>query len=414
MPLRCRCRAGYRCRRAPRYPCYDIHDFVEHVDWGNCRIEVPPSVIGNDDPVQSVPYRELGIRGDAVWLKLVINLASGPLSILALSTARQVYESAPCLDAARRSREEAVAIVRKMGCDVAKGDDAQLPVFATGSHKSSIVQDLERGRPMEIDTLYEIPLALARNIGVATPTLDLVGSEARLHFDSDRTPRAAQLPDLPRGREREAVVEKEILRNARSAHAPEYAGAAHTMRLSGNSGISRTSANDSENAPRTSLRSIKRQCLRSSRTVWRHGRPSLRSVHPDSVRIDLGREMSCSANVLWRSLDPRAVSIEEVLADRLVSWAMTRSMCAPISDGSGALVGSPTLFLARLTGRERSRRVELAWRPARGRRTLSTMSRASPHSVRTRWQAWGRRMSRSWRFTTRRRSRRFFRARTRA
>jgi hypothetical protein len=108
------------------------------------------------------------------------------------------------------------------------------------------VQDLERGRPMEIDTLYEIPLALARNIGVATPTLDLVGSEARLHFDSDRTPRAAQLPDLPRGREREAVVEKEILRNARSAHAPEYAGAAHTMRLSGSSGISRTSANDSE------------------------------------------------------------------------------------------------------------------------------------------------------------------------
>jgi hypothetical protein len=85
-------------------PCYDIHDFVEHVDWGNCRIEVPPSVIGNDDPVQSVPYRELGIRGDAVWLKLVNNLASGPLSILALSTARQVYESAPCLDAARRSR----------------------------------------------------------------------------------------------------------------------------------------------------------------------------------------------------------------------------------------------------------------------------------------------------------------------
>jgi 2-dehydropantoate 2-reductase len=111
---------------------------------------------------------------DSVWLKLVNNLASGPLAILALSTAREIYMYPPCLDAARRSREEAAAIARAMGYDVARGADAQLPVFGTKSHKSSIVQDLERGRTMEIDALYSIPLEMARHLAVATPTLDLL------------------------------------------------------------------------------------------------------------------------------------------------------------------------------------------------------------------------------------------------
>lgn len=45
------------------------------------------------------------------------------------------------------------------------------------------------------------------------------------------------------------------------------------------------------------------------------------------------------------------MSIEEVLADKLVAWPMTRSMCAPMSDGSGALVLASASMLSRLDRR---------------------------------------------------------------
>jgi 2-dehydropantoate 2-reductase len=44
------------------------------------------------------------------------------------------------------------------------------------AHRPSILQDLEAGRPMEIDALYTVPLEMARMVGVATPTLDLLVS----------------------------------------------------------------------------------------------------------------------------------------------------------------------------------------------------------------------------------------------
>ncbi len=41
-------------------------------------------------------------------------------------------------------------------------------------HKPSILQDLELGRPMEIDGIFDAPLEMARLTGVAAPTLEMV------------------------------------------------------------------------------------------------------------------------------------------------------------------------------------------------------------------------------------------------
>jgi 2-dehydropantoate 2-reductase len=117
---------------------------------------------------------------DSIWTKLVNNLASGPLSILSQSAAKDLYEQPACLEGTDRCRAEAAAIARAMGCDVAAAAEAHAAGFRTLNHKSSIVQDLEHGRAMEIDSLYGIPLALARYLGVATPTLDLLVSLVKL------------------------------------------------------------------------------------------------------------------------------------------------------------------------------------------------------------------------------------------
>ena len=48
------------------------------------------------------------------------------------------------------------------------------------AHRPSILQDLEAGRPMEVDALYTVPLEMARLMDVPTPTLDLVVAMIRL------------------------------------------------------------------------------------------------------------------------------------------------------------------------------------------------------------------------------------------
>ena len=45
---------------------------------------------------------------------------------------------------------------------------------AVGAHKTSMLQDLERGRPMEIDPLVTVVQEMGRLTGVPTPTLDIV------------------------------------------------------------------------------------------------------------------------------------------------------------------------------------------------------------------------------------------------
>ena len=49
-----------------------------------------------------------------------------------------------------------------------------------GTHKTSMLQDLEAGRPVELDALVASVAEMGRLVGVPTPTLDAVLSLARL------------------------------------------------------------------------------------------------------------------------------------------------------------------------------------------------------------------------------------------
>ncbi len=42
------------------------------------------------------------------------------------------------------------------------------------AHKPSIVQDLERGRPVELDAMFTVPLEFAKMLNVPVPTLELL------------------------------------------------------------------------------------------------------------------------------------------------------------------------------------------------------------------------------------------------
>lgn len=63
----------------------------------------------------------------------------------------------------------------------------------------------------------------------------------------------------------------------------------------------------------------------------------------------------CSKNHLHGSLNPLSqyqhkMTVEEVLADKLVAWPLTRAMCAPVGDGAAATIVCSEKFLKKLTG----------------------------------------------------------------
>lgn len=116
----------------------------------------------------------------AVWSKLLLNIAGGPVAVLTTQPgSRNLTE--PAIEAAIRANyREAEAIARALGCNPQIDVEASLANSRKTAHKPSILQDLELGRPMEVATIFDAPLQLARLAGVATPSLDLLVALARV------------------------------------------------------------------------------------------------------------------------------------------------------------------------------------------------------------------------------------------
>ena len=127
------------------------------------------------------PLRQGGFRvdvtdrmRDAIWEKLFLNLASGPLAVLAQSAPAGYAREPGVADAIRRIVAEAMGIAQALGCAPASDVETQIERATTMTHKPSILQDLELGRPMEVDSIFAATLDLARLARVPTPTLDLL------------------------------------------------------------------------------------------------------------------------------------------------------------------------------------------------------------------------------------------------
>ena len=110
---------------------------------------------------------------DAIWSKLLMNLTGGALAILTGSAMKGALSDPAVSAAASLMAREGAAIAQALGCD--PGDpEGGLARLSVSTHKQSILQDLERGRSMEVDAMLRVPLDLARLAKVSTPTLDLI------------------------------------------------------------------------------------------------------------------------------------------------------------------------------------------------------------------------------------------------
>jgi 2-dehydropantoate 2-reductase len=139
-------------------------------DRQSARIERLRAVL-NEALIESPPTPRIR---EAIWSKLLTNMSLSVLCLITGQTARAVRDDAALRDVLPYLLDEANSIAQSCFPEVKR-------VTRTGpapDHKPSILQDYERGRPMEIDTLVRAPAAFARAAGLSTPMLDLLAGLA--------------------------------------------------------------------------------------------------------------------------------------------------------------------------------------------------------------------------------------------
>ncbi|WP_422002512.1 ketopantoate reductase family protein [Reyranella sp.] len=111
-----------------------------------------------------------------IWHKLMANLTG---STVCLVTGQPVHVQAKPLTnrLARRAHAEALAVAAAHGVVLDDSPDERYgPKRVYTSHRPSILQDYDLGRPMEVESIVRAPLAFARSAGIETPTLDAIES----------------------------------------------------------------------------------------------------------------------------------------------------------------------------------------------------------------------------------------------
>ncbi len=112
---------------------------------------------------------------DEIWVKLWGNLSFNPISALTGATLDIICADPGARAVARAMMLEAQATAEKLGVRFAIPVDKRIAgAAAVGAHKTSMLQDLERGRPMEIDALVTAVQEMARLTDTPSPTLDTV------------------------------------------------------------------------------------------------------------------------------------------------------------------------------------------------------------------------------------------------
>ena len=118
---------------------------------------------------------------DDIWLKLWGNLSFNPVSVLTQATLEQMAGHAATRQVIRNMMQEAHQVGAELGVRFLVDIETRIGwAEDVGAHKTSMLQDLEKGRRMEIDALVSAVAEMGRLAGVATPTIDTVLALVRL------------------------------------------------------------------------------------------------------------------------------------------------------------------------------------------------------------------------------------------
>ncbi|MCL4800090.1 MAG: 2-dehydropantoate 2-reductase [Burkholderiales bacterium] len=117
---------------------------------------------------------------DDIWTKLIGNLSFNPVAALTGELMDEICDSPALAALIRRMMEEGIRVGEAYGARFAVDVDERLAMARRiGAARISMLQDLERGRPLELDAIVGAVVELARRVGLPTPTIDGVGALLR-------------------------------------------------------------------------------------------------------------------------------------------------------------------------------------------------------------------------------------------
>ncbi len=114
------------------------------------------------------------IRGE-IWVKLWGNLSFNPISALTHATLQDMCRHPPTRELAARMMREAQTVGERLGVEFKISLDKRIAgAEAVGAHKTSMLQDVEAGRVLELEALVGAVIELGLITGTPTPTIDAV------------------------------------------------------------------------------------------------------------------------------------------------------------------------------------------------------------------------------------------------
>ncbi len=109
------------------------------------------------------------IRHD-IWVKLMGNVVFNPVSALTRATIVEIARFPETREVARRMMSEIEEITKKLGIDLGISIDQRLEgAEKVGYHKTSMLQDVESGRPLELESIVGAVVELGDKLGVSMP-----------------------------------------------------------------------------------------------------------------------------------------------------------------------------------------------------------------------------------------------------
>ena len=120
-----------------------------------------------------------------IWIKMISSLAWNPVAVLTGATLGELTAEPRTVDIIRRMMEEADAVAASLGATAPMTVEQRIAIARNAKgHKMSMLQDVERGRPLELAVLVDSIETMRDIAGVATPTIDDIYALMKLHVAS--------------------------------------------------------------------------------------------------------------------------------------------------------------------------------------------------------------------------------------
>lgn len=118
---------------------------------------------------------------DQLWLKLVGNVAFNPVTALTGASMAELATLPEMVALLRACLEEAAAVGAALGLELPVSLERRLEAgFEVGDHRTSMLQDLDAGKPLELDCMTGAVIEIAGRLDMAVPHLETVHAAAKL------------------------------------------------------------------------------------------------------------------------------------------------------------------------------------------------------------------------------------------